>query len=42
MKAPVEELYASGAEAESEVEEILLLKVVKSVDARKPLTAVVA
>jgi hypothetical protein len=36
VKAPVEELYASGKVAESEVEEILLLKVVKSAAERKP------
>ena len=36
-KTPVAELYASGYVAESEVEEILLLKFVQSVDARKPL-----
>ncbi len=42
MKTPVEELYPRGAEAESEVLEILLLKVVKSVEERYPLAPVVA
>mgnify|MGYP001575850491 FL=1 len=42
VKAPVEELYARGPAAESEVEEILLLKVVKSVAERYPLAPVVA
>jgi hypothetical protein len=37
VKAPVVELYASGYEAESDEEEILLLKVAKSVFERKPL-----
>jgi hypothetical protein len=34
VKAPVLELYARGAEALNEVEEILFWKVVKSVDER--------
>ena len=34
VKAPVPLLYASGNVAESEVEEILLLKVVQSVEER--------
>ena len=42
VKTPVVELYARGYVAESDVEEILLLKVVKSVAERYPLTAVVA
>jgi hypothetical protein len=42
VNAPVDALYVSGADAESEVEEILLLKVVKSADERYPLAAVVA
>src|SRR6266576_1891115 len=41
VKTPVLELYASGYVAESEVLEILLLKVAKSVAARYPSTAVV-
>jgi hypothetical protein len=41
-KLPVLLLYASGYVAESEVEEILLLKVVQSVDARKPLVEALA
>jgi hypothetical protein len=40
LNTPVEELYASGYTAESDVEEILLLKVLKSVDARYPSTDV--
>ena len=36
VKAPVEELYASGADAESDDEEILLLKVDQSVEVRTP------
>ena len=36
VKTPVVELYARGYVAESEVEEILLLKVVKSVAERYP------
>jgi len=40
VKAPVEELYARGAEAESDVEEILLLNMVKSLAASAPRTAV--
>ena len=42
VKTPVVELYASGYVAESEVEEILLLKLWKSVAERYPLVAVVA
>ena len=42
MKAPVELLYARGAEAERLVLEILLLNVVKSVAERYPLAPVVA
>ncbi len=34
MKAPVEELYESGAEAERDVELILLLKLAKSEELR--------
>lgn len=34
---PVELLYASGYAALSEVDEILLLKVLKSIEERKPL-----
>jgi hypothetical protein len=41
-KTPVELLYASGYTAESEVEEILLLKVLKSVELRYPLAPVEA
>ena len=37
VKTPVLELYASGKIAESEVEEILLLKLFQSVEERKPL-----
>ena len=39
MKAPVEELYASGKVAESEVEETLLLKTEKSAVERQPKVA---
>ncbi len=42
VNAPLEELYARGNVAEREEEEILLLKVVKSVEERKPLDAVPA
>jgi hypothetical protein len=42
VKTPVVELYASGYTAESEVEEILLVKRVKSEDARYPFAPVVA
>ena len=42
VNTPVEELYASGYVAESDEEEILLLKVVKSADERYPLAPVVA
>ena len=37
VKAPVALLYASGYAAESEVEEILLLKVVKSAAVSAPV-----
>ena len=36
VKAPVEELYASGADAESDDEEILLLNVAQSEDVSTP------
>ena len=36
VKAPVEELYASGADAESEVDEILLLNVDQSPEVKSP------
>ncbi len=36
VKMPVEELYARGYTAESEVEEILLLKLAKSLEVRRP------
>ena len=42
VNTPVPELYASGYEALSEVEEILLLKMLKSLDERYPSTPVVA
>ena len=42
VNAPVPELYASGYAAESEEEEILLLKEVKSAEERYPFTPVVA
>jgi len=41
-KTPVEGLYESGYEADKEDEEILLLKVVQSVEARKPLPVLLA
>jgi hypothetical protein len=42
VNAPVDELYASGAVAERDVEEILLLKTVQSPLARYPLVAPLA
>ena len=42
VKAPVAELYASGYEALSDVDEILLANVVKSAEERYPLVPVVA
>jgi hypothetical protein len=42
VKTPVEELYARGYTAESDVEEILFAKMLQSADERKPGTDAVA